>query len=75
MKVSLLELYRRQIAESRVQPLLIIDRFEKMADAGSRLCHRLVFAQVHFFVLERLDEALRLRVVVSIARRDMLMRM
>ncbi len=50
-----------------MQPLLIIDRFEKMADRGSRLRHRLVFTQVDFFVLERFHKALRLRVVISIA--------
>ncbi len=67
MNVLLLELDRRQIAEGRVQPLLIIDRFEKMADGSSRFRHRLIFAQVHLFVFEGLHEAFCLRVVIRIA--------
>lgn len=66
MTKLLLELYRRHIPQSRVQPLLIIDLFEKVADARARLCYGLILEEVDFFVFQRLDKALRFSIVVGV---------
>jgi hypothetical protein len=49
---SLLELYRRPIVESRVQPLFVVHLFEKPNDRAARLAQIPVFVAQYFFVLE-----------------------
>ena len=64
---GLLKLIRRAVSQSRVQPLLVIDFLQKIRNPLLHILRRPVFLQVDFFMLERLHEALRCRVVIGIA--------
>src|SRR5687768_4274708 len=53
-------LFRRPVAERRVQPLAIIDGFDKGADAAAGCIEVCIGAAVDFLLLERSHEALGL---------------
>ena len=53
-----LELVRGHIAQRGMQPVPIVDAFQKVADARGGVFQIAVFVAVHLFVLQRLDERL-----------------
>src|SRR5262245_24948960 len=63
----LLELSRRPIAESRVEPFLVVDALEKLPDAGASLLTIAIFVAIHFLVLQRFDERFADGVVIRVS--------
>src|SRR5438067_7717779 len=63
----LLKLRRRHIAQSRVEPLLVVDAFDEFADRGVGVGQIAIFGSVNLLVLECFDKALRLGIVVGIS--------
>ena len=53
---AVLELGGRKIAESRVQPFLIIDAFQEFADAGVGVVEVAVFVAVNLLLFQRFHE-------------------
>src|SRR5437868_9261802 len=52
----LLKLGGRHVAQSRVQPLLIVDAFQELTDLRIGIGQVAVLAAVHLFVLQRFHE-------------------
>ena len=50
-----------------MEPLSVVNRLDKMADALSGFCQVLVFAEINFFILERLHKRFGLRVVIRVS--------
>src|SRR5258706_87697 len=62
-----LELGGRHVAQRGVQPFLVVDLFEELADGSASVGQVAVFVAQHLFVLERFYERLAGRVVPRIA--------
>jgi hypothetical protein len=54
-----------------MQTLAIVDLLDEGTDLGARMAEVTICAASYFLVLERLDEALRLGIVVRIAGRGL----
>src|SRR4051812_12158140 len=63
-----LELGRRSIGQSRMQAVAVVDLLDEGTDLDARMMRVAIGAAVDLLVLECLDEALRLCVVVGVSR-------
>ena len=58
------ELGGREIAEGRMQPLAVVDLFQKLADGGACLGQVAIFVAQDFFVLQRFRDMLMVMALV-----------
>src|SRR3954452_7828412 len=65
--VDLLEAHRAQVPGRGVQPPSIVHLLTEARQPGDHVLERIVAAQVHLLVLERLREAFGFRVTVRVA--------
>ena len=65
LSVSSLETHRTEISQCRVESSFVVDLIEEVRQVSHDVVEGLVVVEMNLFALQRLDEALRLRVVVG----------
>ena len=61
------ELQRTEIPQTLMQPLAIIEPFNKRKDVSARLIPGVTGLMMHEFIFQRAEEALRHRIVITVA--------